>query len=127
MTGARRGWPLFAPVVVRRSTGRPANGPLVTCPPLVGKSVMSAFVMAANAARGSGSFMEPSYRPRPAEPSAGVRSARYGAGQSANPADLRLLPKGGRGHGLRMTDDDRRNWHPRGRKAECVLPLRGVQ
>ncbi len=58
MTGARRGWPLFAPVVVRRSTGRPAKGPLVTCPPLARKSVMSALVIATNAARGSGSVME---------------------------------------------------------------------
>ena len=40
---------------------------------------MSIFVIAANAARWSGSAMERWYRPRPAEPSAGVRSARYEA------------------------------------------------
>src|SRR5450756_258006 len=43
---------------MRRSTRRPANGPLVTCPPLARKSVISALVIAANAARGSGSVMD---------------------------------------------------------------------
>src|SRR5450756_1736313 len=57
---------------MRRSTRRPANGPLVTCPPLARKSVMSALVIATNAARGSGSVMATIVRGSPGQPVGGT-------------------------------------------------------
>src|SRR3990170_8267326 len=46
---------------------------------------------------------------------------------SANPADLGLLAWDGRRRSLRVPDDDWRNRHPSGGKAEHILPGRRIE